>query len=50
MSKLFSLGFGVGTNNNKGEWLEVFYPQPLLNPSEAIASAVSEVLGFTGGN
>ncbi len=50
MSKLFSLGFGVGTNNNKGEWLEVFYPQPLLNPSEAITSAVSKVLGFTGGN
>jgi|TARA_B110000116_G_scaffold250326_1_gene244638 2,3,4,5-tetrahydropyridine-2-carboxylate N-succinyltransferase len=50
MSKLFSLGFGVGTNNNKGEWLEVFYPQPLLNPSEAIASAVAAVLGFTGGN
>lgn len=50
MSKLFSLGFGVGTNNNKGEWLEVFYPQPLLNPSAEIASAVAKVLGFTGGN
>ena len=28
---LFSLAFGVGTQNRQGDWLEVFYAQPLLN-------------------
>jgi 2,3,4,5-tetrahydropyridine-2-carboxylate N-succinyltransferase len=50
MTKLYSLGLGVGTNNAKGEWLEVFYPQPLLNPSEEVASAVASVLNYEGGN
>lgn len=50
MTKLYSLGLGVGTNNNKGEWLEVFYPQPLLNPEPAVADAVAEILGYEGGN
>ncbi len=50
MSTLYSAGFGVGTQNKKGEWLEVFYPAPLLNPTEAFVSAVSSVLNFTGGN
>ena len=30
---LFSLAFGVGTQNRQNSWLEVFYAQPLLNPS-----------------
>ncbi|NIB39860.1 2,3,4,5-tetrahydropyridine-2,6-dicarboxylate N-succinyltransferase [Pseudomaricurvus alkylphenolicus] len=50
MTKLYSLGLGVGTNNAKGEWLEVFYPQPLLNPSEEVASAVASVLNYEGGS
>ncbi len=50
MSKLFSIGLGVGTQNSKGEWLEVFYPQPLLNPSDAVATAIADSLGYTGGN
>lgn len=50
MTTLFSFGLGVGTNNQKGEWLEVFYPQPLLNPSPAIAKAVAQVLGYSEGN
>lgn len=50
MTKLYSLGFGIGTQNSKNEWLEVFYPQPLLNPSEAVAQAVSSALDYTSGN
>lgn len=38
---LFALGLGVGTQNQKGEWLEVFYPQPLLQPSAQIVAAVA---------
>ncbi|WNO09817.1 2,3,4,5-tetrahydropyridine-2,6-dicarboxylate N-succinyltransferase [Teredinibacter sp. KSP-S5-2] len=50
MTKLYSLGFGIGTQNSKNEWLEIFYPQPLLNPSEAIAKAVASALDYTSGN
>jgi 2,3,4,5-tetrahydropyridine-2-carboxylate N-succinyltransferase len=39
---LFALGLGVGTKNQKGEWLEVFYPSPLLRPSAAVTAAVVE--------
>ncbi|MEE4279621.1 MAG: 2,3,4,5-tetrahydropyridine-2,6-dicarboxylate N-succinyltransferase [Halieaceae bacterium] len=33
----FALGLGIGTRNRKGEWLEVFFPQPRLTPSDALA-------------
>jgi 2,3,4,5-tetrahydropyridine-2-carboxylate N-succinyltransferase len=39
----FAFGLGVGTHNSKGEWLEVFYPQPLMTPSAAIVTAVGEL-------
>ncbi|WP_197409207.1 MULTISPECIES: 2,3,4,5-tetrahydropyridine-2,6-dicarboxylate N-succinyltransferase [Microbulbifer] len=44
MNAMYSLGFGVGTCNSKGEWLEVYYPKPLLNPPAAVVAAVTEVL------
>lgn len=50
MSSLYSVGLGVGTQNGNGDWLEVFYPQPLLNPSEKVLEAISQVLGYTSGN
>jgi 2,3,4,5-tetrahydropyridine-2-carboxylate N-succinyltransferase len=50
MSNLFSFGLGVGTQNSKGEWLEVFFPQPALNPSAEVATAITEALAYTGGN
>lgn len=37
----FAFGLGVGTHNSKGEWLEVFFPQPLLEPSAALVEAVN---------
>lgn len=46
----FALAIGVGTHNSKGEWLEVYYQQPLLNPSEGIVEAARTALGYTGGN
>jgi len=50
MTKLYAIGLGVGTHNNKNEWLEVFYPQPVLSPSEALTQALTETLKFDGGN
>jgi len=47
---LFSLAFGVGTQNRQSAWLEVFYAQPLLNPSAELVAKVSEKLGYSGGN
>ncbi|MCU1715808.1 2,3,4,5-tetrahydropyridine-2,6-dicarboxylate N-succinyltransferase [Pseudomonas sp. 5P_3.1_Bac2] len=47
---LFSLAFGVGTQNRQSNWLEVFYAQPLLKPSTELATAAAQLLGYTGGN
>ena len=51
MSKsLFSLAFGVGTQNRRGNWLEVFYAQPLLHPSGELIAAIAPLLNYNGGN
>ncbi|MBD1550465.1 2,3,4,5-tetrahydropyridine-2,6-dicarboxylate N-succinyltransferase [Pseudomonas typographi] len=47
---LFSLAFGVGTQNRQGAWLEVFYAQPLLSPAPALIEAIAPLLGYQGGN
>ena len=47
---LFSIAFGVGTQNRESEWLEVFYGAPLLNPSEALVNAVTPIVGYKKGN
>ncbi|WP_313056204.1 2,3,4,5-tetrahydropyridine-2,6-dicarboxylate N-succinyltransferase [Pseudomonas lopnurensis] len=47
---LFSLAFGVGTQNRQGDWLEVFYAQPLLQPAAELVAAIAPLLGYAGGN
>jgi 2,3,4,5-tetrahydropyridine-2-carboxylate N-succinyltransferase len=47
---IFSLAIGVGTQNQNGQWLEVFYPQPLLNPPAELSTAIAGQLGHKGGN
>ncbi|OMG62414.1 2,3,4,5-tetrahydropyridine-2,6-dicarboxylate N-succinyltransferase [Stutzerimonas balearica] len=49
-TSLFSLAFGVGTQNREGAWLEVFYAQPLLNPQAELVQAIAPLLGYQGGN
>ncbi|WP_299727543.1 2,3,4,5-tetrahydropyridine-2,6-dicarboxylate N-succinyltransferase [uncultured Endozoicomonas sp.] len=46
----FSLAIGVGSKNQKGQWLEVFYPNPVLNPDSALLEKISSLVGYTGGN
>ena len=41
----FSFGFGVGTQSSQGEWLEVFYPNPILSPCDSLIKAIAGVLG-----
>lgn len=46
----FALGLGIGTQNSKGEWLEVYYPAPLLNPSSALVQQLTAELDYNAGN
>src|SRR5690606_8449627 len=50
MPQLYSLGLGIGSTNSKGEWLEVYYPAPLLAPAAALCDAAAQALGYEGGN
>ena len=47
---LFSIAFGTGTRNRTDQWLEVFFPRPLLHPSPAFLERIKAILGYTGGN
>ncbi len=47
---MFSLAFGVGTKNSRGVWLEVYYPEPLLNPDPALVATISGIIGYSRGN
>lgn len=38
----FAFGLGVGTHNTQGQWLEVFFPQPLLSPSNELTEVVAQ--------
>lgn len=49
-TSVFSLAFGVGTQNRQGNWLEVFYAQPLLHPSQALVNSIAPLLHYQGGN
>lgn len=50
MTQLYSLAIGIGTQNNQGDWLEVFYPAPQINPEASLAQNVADALGYEGGN
>lgn len=47
MTELYSAAIGVGTKNSDGRWLEVYYPQPLLNPSAAVVTAFRAAIADT---
>src|SRR5690554_3685795 len=47
---MLSFAFGIGTQNTQGDWLEIYYPVPLLNPDPGLVEAVSKVLDAPTGN
>lgn len=47
---LYSFALGVGTQSGKGDWLEVYYPQPLLKPDTKLSGAAASALQYDGGN
>ncbi len=50
MTTFYSLGFGVGTQNQQSEWLDVFYSAPMLSPSTAVIDVIKSQTEYTGGN
>lgn len=50
MTALYSFGLGIGTQNKNGDWLEVYYPRPLLHPAADVTTAIQSALGYIGGN
>lgn len=49
-SRLFAFGLGIGTQNKKNEWLEVFFPEPLHNPDPASLEKIAAIMKYHGGN
>lgn len=47
---MFSFAIGVGTKDSAGNWLEVFYPNPALNPDAGSLAPALAALGYAGGN
>ena len=46
----FAFGIGIGSQNHQGEWLEVFYQQPILMPDRDLLEVVAHTLDYQGGN
>jgi len=46
----FSLAFGTATKNRDGKIIEAFFPNPVLNPADALVEAVAKVAGYEQGN
>jgi len=49
-TSLHSWAFGVATKNSGGEIIEVFYPQPQLNPDPALGSALLDACNLESGS
>ena len=50
MSQYFALAIGCGTQNREDQWLEVYYPNPVLHPDAALISSIAEEVDYQGGN
>jgi 2,3,4,5-tetrahydropyridine-2-carboxylate N-succinyltransferase len=44
---MFSIGIGIGTKNANDDWLEVFYPRPLLQPSPDLIESFGQIVDFS---
>ncbi|WP_290784200.1 2,3,4,5-tetrahydropyridine-2,6-dicarboxylate N-succinyltransferase [Halomonas sp.] len=47
---MLSFALGIGTQNTQGNWLEIYYPAPLLNPEASLVTAAAEALDAPAGN
>ena len=46
MSNIFAMALGCGSKNRDDQWLEVFYPDPVINPDSKLVVVVSEEVGY----
>lgn len=46
----FAIGIGLGTKNSQNEWLEVFFPSPILAPDTKVSQIIASAVGHTAGN
>ncbi len=46
MSNFFAIALGCGTKNRNDNWLEVFYPDPAINPDNKLVEVIREELGW----
>ncbi|WP_027960343.1 2,3,4,5-tetrahydropyridine-2,6-dicarboxylate N-succinyltransferase [Halomonas halodenitrificans] len=47
---MLSFALGTGTQNTQGDWLEIYYPAPLLDPDDGLIEAVKQILDVPEGN
>ncbi|HSP58923.1 MAG TPA: 2,3,4,5-tetrahydropyridine-2,6-dicarboxylate N-succinyltransferase [Halomonas sp.] len=47
---MLSFALGIGTQNTQGDWLEIYYPAPLLHPDASLVEAVAKVVDAPAGN
>jgi len=47
---MFSFALGVGTKDSSGNYLEVYYPDPWINPSEELMAPFLKALNYQGGS
>ncbi|BBI48278.1 hypothetical protein HORIV_06990 [Vreelandella olivaria] len=47
---MLSFALGIGTQNTQGDWLEIYYPAPLLNPPASLVEAAKQALDAPQGN
>lgn len=45
-----AIGLGIASKNQKGEWLEAFFPAPIYQPEASLVSELTQALGLDAGN
>ncbi len=45
-ASLYALGVGIGTRNATGDWLEVYFPTPMIDIDESLGAALTNA-GYT---
>ena len=47
---MFALAFGIGTKNQKNEWLEGYFPKPLFHPDQNLVDEIAAASAYKSGN
>lgn len=47
---MLSFALGIGNQNTQGDWLDIYYPEPLYKPASALVNAARKALDVPSGN